>query len=198
MRIIEQTPERLVLELRPVGLMVLCLGLFLLFFVLGFGMRFFLPFLAGMGGFSRMPGLSSFAPGTGLLGYASIIPLLVAIFVLKTRRLIFDRATGKITVATRGFLGRNEVSYPMADFRGASVSSSRSGTNGTSYRAMLHFNDKTVPVTPYGTGGNGPSRTVEAINSWLGPGVSGPSQLSGAQAVAVAAALDRLGIKPPR
>lgn len=39
MRILEQAPDRLVLELRPVALMVLCAGLFLLFFVLGFGMR---------------------------------------------------------------------------------------------------------------------------------------------------------------
>ena len=47
MRIVEQTPDRLVLEIRPVALMVLCVGLFLLFFVLGFGMRLILPAIAG-------------------------------------------------------------------------------------------------------------------------------------------------------
>jgi len=65
MRILEQTPDRLVLELRPVALMFLYAGLFLLFFVLGFGMRLFLPAIAGLMGMPDM-GLSALprAPGS--------------------------------------------------------------------------------------------------------------------------------------
>lgn len=203
MRIIEQTPDRLVLEIRPVALMLLCVGLFLLFFILGFGMRLVLPALAGLFG---MPGLSNLpqAPGMNLLGYASVIPLLVAVVLIKTRRLSFDRASGQVTVASRGLLGRGEKSYPLADLQGASLAASRSHNSGTTYRAVLNFAGATgqLPVTPYSTSGPAPARTVEAINRWLGPRVSfggGPSvNLTGPQAQEALAALEKLGIKLPR
>lgn len=200
MRILEQTPDRLVLEIRPVALMVLCAGLFLLFFVLGFGMRLFLPAIAGLMGIPDM-GLSSLprAPGLNLLGYASVIPLLVAVFLIKTRRLTFDRSSGKVTIASRGVLGRSEAGYPLADLHGARLDASRSGGSGTTWRAVLHFAGAAgdVPVTPYSTSGPGPSRMVAAINGWLGPRVSGLSGLSGDQAAAVAAALEKLGVRVP-
>jgi len=206
MRVIEQTPERLVLEIRPVALMVMCIGLFLLFFVLGFGMRLFLPSITGLMGMPEMPGLSAIpkAPGMNVLGYASVIPLLVAVFLIKTRRLTFDRISGKVTVASRGMLGRGETSYPLADLQGASLAASRSNNSSTTYRAVMQFSGTTgqVPVTPYSTSGPGPARTVDAINSWLGPHVSfGGGQSinpSGAQAQEALAALEKLGIKLPR
>lgn len=205
MRVREQTPDRLVLEIRPIALMVLCVGLFLLFFILGFGMRLVLPALAGLFGLSDMPGLSNLpqVPGMNLLGYASVIPLLVAAFLIKTRRLSFDRPSGLVTIATRGLLGRGEARYPLAELQGASLAASRSHNSGTTYRAVLHFAGTTgqVPVTPYSTSGPGPARTVEAINRWLGPRVSfsgGQSvTLSGTQAQEALAALEKLGIKVP-
>jgi hypothetical protein len=199
MRIVEQRPDRLVLEIRPVALMVMCVGLFLLFFVLGFGMRLIVPMIAGVMGMGDMPGLSNLphVPGINALGYASVIPLLVAVFLIKTRRLTLDRAAGQITLASRGVLGRSEKSYPLAEFRGASLAASRSGNSGTSYRAVLHIGDETVQVTPYGTSGRGPARIVEAINDWLGPRVSGPSELTGDQVAALSVALERLGVKRP-
>ncbi len=202
MRIVEQTPDRLVLEIRPVALMVICVGLFLLFFVLGFGMRLFLPAIAGLMGMPDTPMLTNLpsVPGMNILGYASVIPLLVAVFLIKTRRLTFDRSSGKVTVATRGLLGRGETGYPLADLQGASLAASRSGNSGTAYRAVMLFSGPTgqVPVTPYSTSGPGPARTVEAINGWLGPRVSGLDGLTGDQAAAVAAALEKLGIRLPR
>jgi hypothetical protein len=197
MRVLEQSPDRLVLEIRPVGLMILCVGLFLLFLILGFGAG---SVIRMFGGFSGMPGLSNLpsVPGMNLLGYASVIPLAVAVFALKTRRLSFDRATGRVTIATRGVLGRGETTYPLAEFRGATLAQSRSGTNGTSYRAVLQFKDQPVPVTPYGTSGGGPAKTVNAINGWLGPTVTGQTTLTGDQATEVLAALEKLGIKLPR
>lgn len=205
MRVVEQSPDRLVIEIRPVALMILCLGLFLLFFVLGFGMRLFLPLLAGLMGMPDL-GLSSLpkAPGMNVLGYASVIPLLVAVFLIKTRRLSFDRTAGKVTIASRGVLGRGETSYPLTDLQGASLAASRSHNSGTTYRAVLHFAGAQgqVPVTPYSTSGPGPARTVDAINRWLGPRVTvegGQSiTLSGTQAQEALAALEKLGIKLPR
>lgn len=206
MRVVEQTSDRLVLEIRPVALMVMCVGLFLLFFGLGFGMRLFLPAITSLMGVPAMPGLSAIpkAPGMNVLGYASVIPLLVAVFLIKTRRLTFDRPSGKVTVASRGILGRGETSYPLADLQGASLAAGRSNNSGTTYRAIMQFAGATgqVPVTPYSTSGSGPARTVEAINSWLGPRVSfGGGQsvnLSGAQAQEALAALEKLGIRVPR
>ena len=200
MRVVEQTSDRLVIEIRPVALMILCLGLFLLFFVLGFGMRLFLPSITGLMGMPDMPGLSNIpqVPGMNFLGYASVIPLLVAVFLIKTRRLTFDRAAGQVTIARRGLLGRSETRYPLADLQGASLAASRSHNSGTTYRAMLHLGAETVAVTPYGTGGSGPARTVEAINRWLGPRAAGLSSLTGDQVATVAAALDKLGIKLPK
>jgi hypothetical protein len=195
MRILEQTPDRLVLEIRPIGLMILCVGLFLLFLILGFGMGSVIRLfgeLSGMPGLSTVPSM----PGMNLLGYASVIPLAVAVFALKTRRLSFDRPTGLITIATRGVLGRGETSYPLADFQGATLARRRSGNNGTTYRAVLQFKDQQVQVTPYGTSGGGPARTVQAINGWLGQGMAGQSlALVGEKA---AEALAALGIKLPR
>ncbi|WP_374369861.1 hypothetical protein [Tabrizicola sp.] len=201
MRIVEQTPDRLVLEIRPVGLMLLCVGLFLLFFTLGFGMRLVLPSLAGLMGMPQTPMLTNLpsVPGMNALGYASVIPLLVAVFLIKTRRLTFDRPSAKVTITSRG-----ETGYPLADLQGATLAASRSNNSGTTYRAVLQFSGTTgqVPVTPYSTSGPGPSRTVEAINSWLGPRVSvGGGQsinLSGAQAQEALAALEKLGIRLPR
>jgi hypothetical protein len=198
MRIVDQSPDRLVIEIRPVGLMILCLGLFLLFLFLGFGAGSTISLFTGVTGF---PGGSAIpAPsGFGLIGYASVIPLGVAIFALKTRRLTFDRTGGTVTIATRGVLGRGEARYPLAAFRGASVTQSRSGTNGTTYTAVLHFADQMVKVTPYGTSGSGPSRTAAAINAWYGPQVAGQTMtLAGDEAAEVLAALDTLGIKLPR
>jgi hypothetical protein len=202
MKIVEQSQDRLVLDIRPVGLMILCIGLFLLFLVLGFGTRLFIPSIAGLMGFPDwMVGASANAPkspGMGLLGYASVIPLAIGVFLIKTRRLTFDRMGGLITIAARGVLGRSEKTYPLAAFQGASLAASRSGNSGTTYRAMLHFSDDNamVSVTPYGTSGSGPAKTVNAINSWFGASGSGPSvTLSGTQAAQVLAALAQAGIQ---
>jgi hypothetical protein len=197
MCVLEQSPNRLVLEIRPVGLMILCLGLAGMFLILGLGMGSVIRLFGGMTG---MPGVSGvpLAPGFGLIGYAAIIPLGVAVFALKTRRLSLDRTTGLVTIATRGVLGRGEKTWPLADFQGATLTRSRSGTNGTTYRAVLQFKGQLVPVTPYGTSGGGPARTVNAINGWYGPQVAGATILTGDQSADVLAALEKLGIKVPR
>lgn len=195
MRILHQTPDRLVLELRPLALLILCLGLAALFAAIGFGMPALIARLVPFAGAAGQ------VPGIGLLGYAAILPLLVAAVLLKTRRLTFDRNAGRVTLAARGLFGRSETSHDLAAFRGALLQRNRrAGNNSTTYTALLHFADPigTVPVTPYGTGGSEPARTVEAINDWFGPQVLAGQHsmtLTGDQADQVLAAL---GLRPRR
>ena len=204
MRILENDKNRLVIELRPTGLWILCIFLFLLFFGLGFGMHYILPFIVGQMGVSGATGfLPSSVPGMSIMGYMSVIPLGIAVFMLKTRTLTFNRAAQMITINKRGLLGRSEKTYPLAAFQGASLAHSRSSDSGTTYRAVLHFSDQNgaVPVTPYSTSGPGPSRTVNAINAWFGPVVQAGGQtlnLNGPEAAEAIAALEKLGIKIPR
>ncbi len=205
MKIIENDKNRLVIVLRPTGLWVLCIGLFLLFFCLGFGMQYILPLIVKMMG---MPGAAGFLPtgpvsGMSILGFASVIPLGIAVFMLKTRTLTFNRAAQMITINKRGLLGQSEKTYPLTAFQGASLSSSRGSEGGNTYRAILHFSDQNglVPLTPYSTSGSGPARTVNAINTWFGPVVQAGGQtlnLSGPEAAEAIAALEKLGIKIPR
>jgi len=169
-RVVEQTPDRPLIEIRPGGLMILCVGLFLMSLAIGFGMRLFIPTIAGLAGFDILPGLSSLPlmPGTTALGYASAVPLLVAVLLIKTRRLTLDRPAGQVTLATRGVFGRGGKIWPMADLQGANPVVSRSHNSGTTCRAVLRFaGSGDVPVTPCSTRGPGPSRTVDAIDGWL-------------------------------
>lgn len=168
MRILESSPDRLVLEIRPVALMVMCVGMFLLFLVLGFGWPVILPWVlrAFAGDVPGMAGLDM--PGMELLGYASVIPLLVAVFLLKTRRLTLDRGTGTVTLAARGVFGMSGESWPLAGFRGAYLQRNRrAGNNSTTYTPVLEFDGTSVPVLPYGTSGRGPAQVVDAVNGWM-------------------------------
>lgn len=194
MRVVEEGPDRLVLENRPVVLRVMCVGLFLLFLVLSFGAGLFPPGLMrlmgmpeeGIAALPRMPG--------SLIGYASVIPLFAAVFLVSTRRLTLDRPSGQVTIAAREVLGGGETRFPLADLEGASLAASRSNNSSTTYRAVLQFRSAgDVPLTPYSTSGPGPSQTVDRINGWLGaqPG------MSGAEAATVAAVMRDVGIPWP-
>jgi hypothetical protein len=205
MKVLEQTQSKLVVEIRPVGLMILCFGLFLLFFILGFGMNLFLPSLAKMLGFPASMVPTNFDGGIGMhiLGYASVIPLAIGVLMIKTRRVTLDRSAGRVTLASRGVLGASSKDYALSAFQGAMLGSSHGSDSGTTYRTILMFSDDNgnVPVTPYSTSGNGPARMVNAINTWFGAnsGSGGPSvTLSGAQAQQVLAALAQAGIKIQR
>ena len=204
MRILEQDKNRLVIQLKPTGLWILCIGLFLLFFTLGFGMPYILPFIVAAMGLTEVAGvLPGSVPGMGIMGYMSVIPLAIAVFMLKTRTLTFNRAAQMITINRRGLLGHSEQTYPLATFQGASLGASRGSEGGTTYRAVLHFSDQNgaVPLTPYSTSGPGPSRTVNAINTWFGPVVQAAGQtltLNGPEAAEAIAALEKLGIRIPR
>lgn len=205
MRVVEQSLDRMLLEVRPVGLMIVCVGLFLMFLVFGLGMRSFMSSFGSLADFPEMPGQQTMPaiPGMNLLAYASVIPLLVGVFLIRTRRVTLDRRSGIVTLASRGVLGRSEKTYPLSTLQGAALESNRSDEGGTTYRAVLRFADQSgiVPLAPYFTSGGGASRTVNAINAWFGPAASADGAsvtLTGAQAAEALAALQKLGIVPPR
>lgn len=198
MKIVEQSQERLVIEIRPIALAIMCIAFFLLFLVLGFGSSLLVPTLGGWLGFPAWMTSTKLPSGSSshLVGYFSVVPLLLAIFLLKTRRLTFDRTTSQITAAARGIFGTTVKTYPLSAFAGAVLTSHRS-KNSHTYRANLSFTDGTGPikVTPYSTSGSGPSRMVSAINQWFGAAGGGASvTLSGEQAQQVLAALSQAGI----
>lgn len=205
MRILEQEKNRLVIELKPTGLKVLVYGLAILFLVLGFGMQYILPFIVRMMGMGQVVGFlpAGPVPGMSLLGIGAIIPLAIGVFLIKDRLLTFDRTVGQITINAKGLTGRSEKTYPMASFLGAQLASSYSSDSGRTQRAVLMFSDENgaVPLTPYSTSGSGPARTVNAINTWLGPVVQSGNvavNLSGPEAAEAIAALEKLGIKITR
>jgi hypothetical protein len=172
MKLIEDTPDRLVIELRPTGLVILCIGMFVLFFVLGFGMNSFLPAVVGLLGFPGSETLGNLrqVPGMTLLGLASFLPLGVALVFLRTRRVVLDRPAGTVSIVSLGTLGRKEASYAMAAMQGAVLITNRAQDGRVAHRAALKVSGAKgiVPLTPYFTSGNGPELTVNAINGWLG------------------------------
>lgn len=172
MRIVQQDYARLVIELRPTGLLVLCIGMFVLFFMLGFGLNSFLPFVIGLAGLPGAQALDDLPriPGMTFLGLASFVPLAVAVLFLRTRSVEFNRTAGTVVVDNRQLLRRGAKTYPLSTLQGAVVLTVRAQDGRVAHRAALRFagNTGTVALTPYFTAGNGPERTAATINSWLG------------------------------
>jgi hypothetical protein len=171
MKLIEETPDRLVIELRPTGLVILCIGMFVLFFILGFGMNSFLPALVEYSGLSGAQTLDDLPqmPGMTILGLASFLPLVVAVLFLKTRRLEFDRPAGQVTIRSLGTFGRTSVTHPLANVLGAVQITNRAQDGRVAHRAALKLSGAKglVPLTPYFTAGGGPELTVNTVNGWL-------------------------------
>lgn len=159
MRVLETTPNRLILEDRPVALAVI-LGLVILF----------LLFLA----------LATFGEslwlGFALLFMAALFGGAMVIFVRRVIVLL-DRDTGTISINTTSLLGRSEATHPLAQLSRASVetqisrsTSSNGGRSATSHthRTVLHFGSEVVPLTMVHTAGDSADRMATAINGWLG------------------------------
>lgn len=146
------------IEIRPLALALLCFGTAFLFLVMGFGV----PLLR--------PEPSALDEGLHVLALLAVIPFALALLLLRTRRLTFDRATGSVSISSTGILGRRERRFALHDLQGATLAHSRSADGSrASFRAILHFPDGQVPASPFYSSGSGPSRTVTAINDWLGP-----------------------------
>ncbi len=166
MKVLEETSTRLVIQIRPVGLWIMCIAMAAIFAAFGFFAGPIFAFFTGNDLIGNM--MPKGILGPQLLGYSAVIPLAVAVFLLKTRTLSFDTASGLIRISRRGLLGSGEDEYPLSAFHGAHLAHRRS-QNTTTYRAILMFSDPpgNIQVTPYGTSGSGPSRLVSKVNEWL-------------------------------
>lgn len=159
MRILETTPQRLVVEDRP-----MVLGVILAVVIV------FLAFLALVTASENLWIALALAVMAALFGGAFVL------FVRKVTA-IFDRDAKVVIIASKTMLGNTETSRPLSDLAGASVetsisrSTSSSGgraTTSRTHRTVLHFGDETVPLTLVFSGGDGAERAAKAINTWLG------------------------------
>jgi hypothetical protein len=158
MKIIAESPDRLMLEDRPWILGGILVGV-ILFFVL-------IALLTAQGNLWLGLGMGL---GAAMFGLA---------FVVFVRRVIviFDRGARAVVIRSVSLLGQSEQTLALAHLRGAVVETSisrssgggrRSGTSKT-HRPALQTPDGLVPLTQIYSGGPGAERAAAAINAWLG------------------------------
>ena len=157
MKLIEETPARLVVEDRPwiIGT-ALTLGILLC--------------LALAMGLFRESGWLT-------LGFGLASLLLAVLFVVFVRRVIviFDRDAQALVIRTRGLTGDSETTLALADVTGAEVETSRStstsndGSRSVSvtHRPVLTTRTGPIPLTQIYSSGSGAETIAAAVNRWL-------------------------------
>lgn len=159
MRVLEISPQRLVLEDRPMVLGIILAVVIVL-----------LAFLALV---------TARESGWIALALTLMAALFAGAFVLFVRKVtvIFDREVGVVVIASKSVMGQKESSRPLSDLARASVETSISrstssnggrATTSRTHRTVLHFGDETVPLTLVFSGGDRADRAARAINDWLG------------------------------
>jgi hypothetical protein len=157
MKLIEETPARLVVEDRPwiIGT-ALTLGILLC--------------LALAMGLFRESGWLT-------LGFGLASLLLAVLFVVFVRRVIviFDRDAQALVIRTRSLTGDSETTLALADVTGAEVETSRStstsndGSRNVSvtHRPVLTTRTGPIPLTQVYSSGSGAETIAAAVNRWL-------------------------------
>lgn len=158
MRIVQDTPNLLVIEDRPVvlgtvlgAMVVMLLGLAFLTFAAE-------PWLA-LGG----------SLGAALLGVA---------FAAFVRRVFvaFDRAAGSVVIRSASIFGQTEEQLPLSEIIEAMVDTTASldspgskNRNTQTHRPVLRLKGGRLnqPLTKVFSGGKGAAKIVDAINRWL-------------------------------
>ena len=152
MKVIEQTPDRLILENNPVVLAILLSSLALIFVAVGLFVISSDP----------MTGLATLA---GALVFGAVF---VIAFVRRSQ-IILDRRNDLVELRRKSLLGYNRRTWDLHDLDRAVIQTSRSDKSDT-YRAALVFSggmDAGVhPITLVYSSGSGASRAVAAINAW--------------------------------
>ena len=155
MEIREQSPERLVLEARPICLPIL----------------FAVAMVAGLcGGFATIllerPDVLLFPLLTG--GCSALFVLAFAFRII----VFLDRPAGVVLIRSVTVVGQREVVHPIADLRRAVLQRPKRqrslSSDSKTYRPALTMADGTeVPLWHLFISGNGAARTVTTINDWL-------------------------------
>lgn len=155
MQIVENTPDRLILQDRPLVLGIILILVILLMVFLGLAMLADAPGMAAM-----------------LLLGAALFGLAFSVFVRRTRA-IFDRPTGLFMLQDTTVWGTQETTHPLAHLARANLQSttSRSSKGRTTmlYRPVLILTEgEPLPLHQVYVGGRGSARTVQALTDWLG------------------------------
>lgn len=168
MKVIEQGPTRLVVGENPIVLRTLCFVLAASLLALGVGFRPVFNMI------STEPVASSSEPSGWLLAQtlisaSAILPLGIAMFLLKSRRYIFDLRTDLVAIECAGVLRSSASEYPLSSLIGVGLGQSFSASGGRTTRAVLEFSEThgVVPLKPYFQSGKGPALISEEINMWL-------------------------------
>jgi hypothetical protein len=157
MKLIEDTPARLVVEDRP--------------WIIGTALTLsILLCLALAMGLYRESGWLT-------LGFGLASLLLVVLFVVFVRRVIviFDRDARALVIRTRSLTGDSKTALALADVTGAEVETSRStstsndGSRSVSvtHRPVLTTRTGPIPLTQVYSSGSGAETIAAAVNRWL-------------------------------
>lgn len=157
MKLIQETPSRLMLEARP----------WVLGSALIIGIVAFLALALALWSVTAWLTLG--------LGLAAI--LLAVCFVVFVQRVIviFDRPAAAVVIRTRSLMGQEEQTLALSDVTGAGVETSRSTSTSTDGRRSTSVTHRTVlatrsgplPLTSIYTSGSGAETIAQAINRWL-------------------------------
>lgn len=158
MKVIEETPTRLVIESRPWllgGILILAILLCL---------------ALGMGLWSASPWLT--------LGFGLAALLLAGCFVAFVQRVlvIFDRNAEGLVIRTRSLMGQGEQTLALGDVTAAEVETSRSTstnsnggqTTSITHRPVLVTRTGPLPLTQVFSSGSGAEEIARTVNRWLG------------------------------
>jgi hypothetical protein len=157
MKLIQETPARLVLEERPWVLgSALIIGI-LVFLALALGLWTVTVWLT--------------------LGFGLAALLLAVCFVVFVQRVIviLDREAGALVIRTRNLMGQGERTLALSEVSGAEVETSRSTstsnnggrTTSVTHRTVIATRSGPVPLTNIYTSGSGAENNAAAINRWL-------------------------------
>jgi hypothetical protein len=112
----------------------------------------------------------------GMQGLAAILPgvigggILIYVFA-RSSRLTLDRRADTLVLRQTSVLGLRKRALPLGALVGATLQRSRGARQGHTVRMALVLREPTghrdIPMTPIYTGGPGPDRVAEAINTWL-------------------------------
>ena len=154
MKIVRNTPDLLVLEERPILVILILLGFTI-------GLAWGAIGLWGEG--ERVVSV--------IMGLMSVLIAIVLTTTFRRVRLFLDAQADTFSVRTADRHGVRTVSYPLHHLDRALMETSNSGDGGPTHRVTYILRSGMDvgrhPVTSYFTGGDGPRRAVDAINAWL-------------------------------